>query len=53
MKVELPVFGNKAREIAEHLELKMDGDYTDINEKVFVTYRSVEGHPKVVIELEI
>ena len=58
MKVELVVFGDKAKEIIEQVwgdkyYNVVSGDVTDKNVKAYFTYRSVEGHPKVTIELDI
>ena len=52
-EVLLNVFGKEAREIAERLGLKTDGEYTDMNTKITFTYRSIEGHPKIEVEFEI
>lgn len=58
MKIELDVFGNEAKEIVEQLWGEkcynvVSGDAADVNTKVCFTYRSVEGHPKVTIEMDI
>ena len=49
----LTLFGEEARAIADELGLEMHGDATDINTKLVVEYRSIEGHPKLLITFEI
>jgi hypothetical protein len=51
--LHLAVFGKEALEIAKLLGLEMSEDYTDVNTKVFLKYRSIEGHPKIEIEFDI
>ena len=49
----LTLFGKEARAIAKELGLEMDGDITDINTKVVVEMRSIEGRTKLLITFEI
>lgn len=49
----LTVYGDLAKEIRNHLGLKMSGDTTDVNTKVYFTYKSVEGHPKILVHLNL
>ena len=53
LTVTLTVFGDLAKKIAKHLDLVMSGDTTDVNTKVYFTYKSIEGHPKIIVTFDL
>ena len=48
--LEFELFGQQARDLAKHYGLEQDGETADENCKIFFEYKSIEGHPKVIIK---
>ena len=53
MHQNISIFGKDASEIASNLKLLMSGDYIVKKINIIFTYKSIEGHPKIIIEFDI
>jgi len=53
MYLEMKVFGEQASQLAKTLGLDMKGDRVDVNTKVFFTFKPVEGHDIVEVEMDV
>ena len=52
-KIGVTLYGEKAREIQDALGLVWSGDDIHINADIHVTYKSVEGRPKILMSISL
>lgn len=51
--ISITLFGKRAKAIEKCLDLKHDGDVTDINTKIIFEKKSVEGRLKITVTFDI
>ena len=53
MIIKKTLFGEEAKAIRDKEQFTESGQYTEYHTKIQVTYRSIEGHPTIELELEV